>query len=221
MTLNTIANIFVYGARGHGKVVADILQVGGQRVCGFIDDCAESVEPQVLALPVCGGFEWLKHRSQQTPVVVVLGIGKNEARQEVAERCRSAGIKLLTAIHPDAVVSTSARIGDGTVIMARAVVNPDAIIGECAVVNTGAVVEHDCVIGDYAHLSPNSSMGGAARLGALSWLGMSAAIIHGVSVGVGTVVGAGAVVIRDLPDSVVAVGVPARICSEARENASG
>jgi sugar O-acyltransferase (sialic acid O-acetyltransferase NeuD family) len=218
--LNTTANIFVYGARGHGKVVADILQACGQRVCGFIDDGADSIGSQVLGLPVCGGFTWLKDRTQQTPVAVVLGIGKNEARKEVAERCRSAGIKLLTAIHPGAVVSTSARIGDGTVIMARAVVNPDSIIGECAVVNTGAVVEHDCVVGDYAHLSPNSSMGGAARLGALSWLGMSAAIIHGVSVGVGTVVGAGAVVIRDLPDRVVAIGVPARIRRETREDAA-
>jgi sugar O-acyltransferase (sialic acid O-acetyltransferase NeuD family) len=210
-----VTELYIYGASGHGKVVADIALVSGHHVYGFIDDNRYSIDKRVLGLPVFGGFEWISKRAQQTKLAVGLGIGDNRTRQHIAQHCRELDIPLITLVHPSAIVSSSALIGNGTVLMARVVVNADAEIGDGVILNTGVIVEHDCKIGDYAHLSPNSVMGGASNLGMMSWLGMGAAIIHCVSVGADCVVGAGAVVIKDLPDTVVAVGVPARICHRA------
>jgi sugar O-acyltransferase (sialic acid O-acetyltransferase NeuD family) len=201
----------VYGASGHGKVVADILLASGVIVAGFIDDGSARESGETLGLKVVGNGDWLATQAKAEPVMVVLGIGDNTSRQRVADRCVQLGIRLVSALHPSSVVAPSARIGVGTVVMAGSVINPDAEVGTGAIVNTGAIIEHDCRVGDFAHLSPNAAMGGCAQLGNLSWLGIGATIIHGVKVGSSAIVGAGAVVVRDLPNEVVATGVPARI----------
>jgi sugar O-acyltransferase (sialic acid O-acetyltransferase NeuD family) len=211
----------VYGASGHGKVVADIMLASRIIVAGFIDDGVHAESEQILGLKVVGNGDWLATQAKSVPVAVALGIGDNFARQTIAKRCIVEGIRLISAIHPCAIVAVSAQVGLGAVVMAASVINPDAQVGTGAIVNTGAIVEHDCRVGDFAHLSPNASMGGCARLGSLSWLGIGATIIHGVNVGSSTVVGAGAIVIRDLPDEVVAMGIPARIRRHLSGRADG
>lgn len=196
--------IVVYGAGGHGKVVADILLARGDDVVGFVDDGVPDGST-VLGLPVLGGAEWLRSASK---IGVALGVGSNAGRQRIAAALKHP---VITAVHPSAVIARSARIGDGAIVMANAAVNADAVVGAGAIVNTGAVIEHDCVLGDYAHVSPNAALGGAARLGKRSHLGLGAVILPGIAVGDDTVVGAGAVVARALGDGVVAMGVPARV----------
>jgi sugar O-acyltransferase (sialic acid O-acetyltransferase NeuD family) len=213
--LEGATRLFIYGASGHGKVVAEIALALGHSVSGFIDDAPSMTGEHVLELPVCGGFEWLAGSAQYSKVIVGLGIGDNCQRYRVAQACRRLDIPLVTLVHPSALISPSAVIGNGTVVMPMAVVNAEVKIGAGVILNTGVIVEHDCNVGDFAHLSSNSTMGGAASLGTMSWLGMSAAIIHLVNVGAGSIVGAGGIVIHDLPDNVVAVGVPARICHRA------
>jgi sugar O-acyltransferase (sialic acid O-acetyltransferase NeuD family) len=210
-----VTKLYIYGASGHGKVVAEVALALGHLVGGFIDDDRSMIGKQVLKLPICGGFEWLVRSARHSKLAVGLGIGDNRVRYSIAQQCRSSDIPLVTLVHPSALISPSATIGNGTVVMAMAVVNAEAKVGAGAILNTGAIVEHDCNVGEYAHLSPNSAMGGASSLGRMSWLGMGATIIHQVSVGGGSVVGAGAVVIQDIPDAAVAVGVPARISHRA------
>jgi len=207
-----VEKVFVYGASGHGKVVADILFARKNScIVGFIDDRVELRGTTILGLPVCGNGEWLRQEAGKMRVTVALGIGDNVTRQKVAEKCIVWGAELATLVHPNASVSASAQLGTGTVVMAQAAINPGAKIGKGVVVNTAAVVDHDVEIGDFAHVAPNAAMGGASRLGTLSQLSMGAVIIQCVTVGERTVVGAGAVVVRTLPDGVVALGVPARI----------
>jgi len=207
-----VAKLYIYGASGHGKVVAEVAVALGYQVSGFIDDDPSTVGKHVLDLPICGGFEWLARNAQHSKLVVGLGIGDNRERYRIAQQCRRRDIPFVTLVHPSALISRSATVGTGTIVMARVVVNAEAKIGDGVIINTGSIIEHDCSVGEYAHLSPGSVMGGASSLGAMSWLGMGAAIIQRVSVGAGSVVGAGAVVIQDLPETVVAVGVPARVC---------
>lgn len=204
--------ILVYGASGHGKVVIDILaELGLSGVLGFVDDGRGQQGHSVVDYPVLGDGDWLRAEAARVALAVALGIGDNRVRQRVAERCIELGAALLTAVHPRAVVSRFASIGDGTAVMAGAVVNPDAAIGRGVIVNSGAVVEHDVALGDFCHVSPNAALGGGAKVGPLSHVGLGASVLPGVRIGARVVVGAGATVTRDLEDGVVAVGVPARV----------
>ena len=204
--------VFVYGAGGHGKVVADILICNGDtEFVGFVDDRDELLGTTVMGFPVVGNGEWLREEASSSRFAVAIGTGESRIRQLLAARCSRWGIEILTPVHPAATISRAARLGPGTVVMAGAIINPEATVGAGVIVNTGAVVEHDVEIGDYAHLAPNAAIGGGSRLGAFSHLGLGAAVIQCIGIGSHTIVGAGAVVVEDLPDDVVAMGVPARI----------
>jgi len=203
-------NILIYGAGGHGKLVADVMLARNQLLEGFVDDNPSNSGPTVLGLNVFTA-EWLWQQPDQRDISIVLGVGNNRARKAIAERCRSAGMEILTVIHPTAVVASSAQIGSGTAIMAGVVVNPEAKIGAGVILNSGAIVEHDVVLGDYSHVSTNVAMGGNSKLGDYSMLGVGAAVKPGARVGTGSIIGAGSVVAQDIPDEVVAVGVPARV----------
>jgi sugar O-acyltransferase (sialic acid O-acetyltransferase NeuD family) len=204
--------LFVYGAGGHGTVIGDILVVRKEpNFAGFIDDRFELHGRTILGFPVWGDGRWLEREVKNGRVAVALGVADNPARQKMASNCLAWGAELATVVHPAASVSSSARLGPGTSVMAQAVVNPNAEVGMGVIVNTAAVIEHDVKVGDFAHISPNAAMGGVSRIGALSHLGIGAVVIHCVSIGARAIVGAGAVVVRDIPDNVVAFGVPARI----------
>ena len=213
-----LKTIYVYGAGGHGRMVADVLRAARRPPAGFLDDSACRCQLP-LDLPVLDARQWMSRIEACEGIGVALGIGDNRARQEVSDLCRCRGFKIVTAVHPTAVLSPAARIGLGTVVMPLAAVNADACLGSGVIVNTGAVVEHDCIVGEYAHIAPNAVLGGSARVGSFSLLGLGAAVLPGVNVGSRSIIGAGAVVVRDIPDDVVAMGVPARVlktlCSRA------
>ncbi len=206
----------IWGAGGHGKVVADLIRSAGGSVVGFVDRSEEKLDQVVDAAGACVVLtedQLLESARVGSPLpgdaALVPAIGDNRTR---LNRLRHVASLLSAAlVHPTAVVSTSARLGRGTVVFPTAVVNPDARIGRGVIINSGAVVEHDCRVGDGAHLSPNATLGGGARVGVGTWIGAGATVIQGVSVGDHTIVGAGATVIRDLEGHVTAVGTPVRI----------
>lgn len=202
------APVIIYGASGHGKVVADILRACGVEIEGFVDDDI------AVSTKVLGNGKWLAEQSAMRPIAIALGVGDNFARRAIAERCAASGMRLLTAVHPSATIADSVKISPGVVIMPHAVVNADAEIGRGAIINTAAIVEHDCMVGNFAHLSPKAAIGGHVQVGDLSWLGIGATVIPNIKVGTCSIVGAGATVVRDVDDWVVAAGTPARILRE-------
>jgi UDP-perosamine 4-acetyltransferase len=122
-----MGEVLVYGAGPHGKAVADILLCEGKKVHGFVDDRAELHGSTTMGIAVLGGFDWLERRSKEdAPCSVALGLGSNEARERVAFACQALGVDLIRAIHPRAMLSASAVVGQAVVIMANAVVNPDS-----------------------------------------------------------------------------------------------
>jgi UDP-N-acetylbacillosamine N-acetyltransferase len=159
-------------------------------------------------LPVFAADEWLESGADCR---VALGIGDNRAREAVAKRVRKMGATLVSAIHPSAVISASAQIGEGVVIMPGAVLNSGCRVGEGAIINTGAVVEHDVQIGRFAHVSSNSTAGGGAQIGNYSLIGLAATVLPGRRVGNHCIIGAGAVVAEEVQDGQAASGVPARV----------
>ena len=202
--------LLVFGAGGHGKVVADVARSAGYAVAGFIEDGEARHGAAFFGASIVAWTRLLAARAGLDDVAVALGIGDNAARQACQGRVLAAGLEVATLVHARATVAPTARLGPGTVVMAGAVVNPDATVGEGGIVNTGAVVEHDCVLGAFVHLSPNAALGGAARIGARTHLGLGAVALPRVVVGSDVTVGAGAVVTRDVGDGLTVVGVPAR-----------
>jgi len=199
----------VYGGGGHGRVVLSALLEGGHRVLGVLDD---GIPPggSIFGVPVLGGVPALL-----PGVVVALGVGDNSVRARLAARCEEGGFLLAVVMHPLAAVSSFAELKTGAVVLAGAVINAGASVGRGSIVNSGAVVEHDVVVGDFAHVSPNATLTGRACLGAGAHLGASACVLPGIRVGDQAIVGAGAVVTRDVPAGCVAVGVPARVIRDA------
>ena len=99
---------YVYGASGHGKVVADILLARQDpSFAGFVDDRTELRETQVLGFPVFGNGHWLEEEAGKVRLRVALGVGDNSTRQRLAEKCIAWGAELATLIHPTASVSPS------------------------------------------------------------------------------------------------------------------
>ena len=191
------------GAGGHGTVLCRVDQRAGFEVVGFYDDFALS---PVLGLPILGRFS----EAGSFDGRLFVSLGRNDVRAGLfalhEERC-------VTLVDPSAVVDAS--VGAGTVIMAGVVVNVDAVIGRNCILNTGCTVDHDCVIEDHVHLCPGTHLAGTVRVGSGSMLGTGCCVIPGRVIGAGCTVGAGGAVLRDLPDGVVAKGVPARFAADA------
>lgn len=211
-----MSKLVVWGASGHAKVVADIVRLrGDHEIVGFLDDEPTASGREFFGSRVLGGRDRLAALRTEGVSHLVLGFGDGAARLQLAPLVRDLGYALATAIHPRAVVAASATVGAGSVIAAGAVVGPDTTIGENVIVNTLAGVDHDCVIGDGAHLAPGSRAGGWVSVAEGAWIGIGATLRDRVRVGRGSIVGAGSLVLHDLPQGVVAYGVPARVVRNA------
>ena len=190
--------MFLYGASGHAKVIIDILKANGMEIEGLLDD-----NPDVTELM---GYKVLHGVNDVSSLII--SIGNNRIRKMIAQRLETRFEK---AVHPSAIMSPSANVGDGTVVMQGAIVQACAEIGKHCIVNTGASVDHECVLEDYVHVSPHSTLCGNVHVGEGSWIGAGTTVIPGVKIGKWSVIGAGSVVVRDIPDGVVAYGNPCRI----------
>lgn len=202
--------VVVYGSGGHGKVLADAAELRGLEVLGFIDDDLSRKGAKVIDFPVLGGVEALSGLSPRE-VEVVVAVGNNAARRALAAKVAKLGFRVASVVHPSAVVSRSARLGTGVQLLAQCVVGPGTRVGDGVVVNTGALVDHDCVLGAYCQVYPGAHLAGTVTVGEEAYVGTGASVIPGKRIGDRATVGAGAVVVDDIPEGVVAKGVPARV----------
>lgn len=197
-------SVYIIGAGGHSRVVRSVLRALEIPVAGILDDATDRYEASVDGIEILGPVDRL---ADLPPRPVLIAIGDNRTRSNLADR---VPWEMPSLIHPRAYVDPEAEIGRGTIVMAGAIVQPGAIVGQHAIINTGASVDHDCRVGDFSHLCPGSRLAGEVSIGRGVLFGTGAVTIPGAAVGDWTVVGAGAVVVRDLPPCVVAVGNPAK-----------
>lgn len=201
-----MSRLFIVGCSGHGKVVADIaLKQNKYKEILFLDDNPKS--DSCMGIPVAGSSTYEDIAPEDE---VIVAIGNPGIRQRLQKQYAESGLQLATLIHPQAVIGTNVRIGEGTAIMAGAVINPDAAIGKGVIINTGATVDHDDVIGNYAHISVGAHIAGTVTVGQFTWIGAGAVVSNNLRICDNVMIGAGAVVIRDIEEPGTYVGVPAR-----------
>lgn len=192
----------IIGASGHGKVVADIAVKNGYTEIVFLDDNENVLE--------CGHYPVVGKSADAMDLDadIIIGIGNAGIRKRIQEAVDEN--KLVTLIHPDAVVAEDVVIGKGTVVMAGAVINPGTHLGKGCIINTCSSVDHDGVVGDYVHIAVGSHLCGTVTVGAGTWIGAGATVSNNVSICSDCMIGAGAVIVNDIKKSGTYVGVPAR-----------
>ncbi len=196
------ASLVLLGGSGHAKVVIAAVRAAGGEVSACYDDNEALWGQSILGVPVRGHASEI---AEGTPAVIA--IGDNAVRKRLAGELK---LSWQTVVHPSAWVHESVRIGAGSVVFAGAVLQPDTVLGQHVIVNTAASVDHDGAIGDFVHLAPGVHLAGGVVVGEGAFLGVNAGVIQYRRIGAWTTVGAGGIVVRDLPDHVTAVGVPAR-----------
>jgi sugar O-acyltransferase (sialic acid O-acetyltransferase NeuD family) len=215
-----VKNIVIFGASGHARVVIDIVESQGlYRIAGILDSYRRP-GPDKTGYSILGTENCLPELIEKHGIEgCIIAIGDNWTRHLVSLKLQQiANVRLISAFHRSAYVAPSACVGPGTVVMAGAVVGAHTRIGSNCIINTACSIDHDGVVEDFASLAPGVCTGGEVTIGSFSAVMIGAKISHRIRIGSHAVIGAGAVVLDDVADRVVAYGVPAR---EVRQRQPG
>ena len=200
-----MTRLVILGTRTLAVELADVIsEIPGHEVTAFVENmdparCREPLEGlPVLWVDALAGME----------VQAVCGLATTHRRLYV-EQVRALGVPFATLAHPTARVSRTATLGEGCLISPFANVSAHTMLDEHVFVNRGVLIGHHTRIGAYCTLQPGANIAGMVSIGARTYIGMGAVIRDNITIGEGCVVGAGSVVTKDLPDRVLAVGVPA------------
>lgn len=197
----------IYGAGGHGRVVADTASALGWQEIIFYDEAWPQHQKNSI-WPVVGGFRNLLIDLPQFNGVIV-AFGDCVVRLERTRELRQANAPIISLIHPKAYVSENAILGLGSVVFAGAVVNIEANIGEACIINTGSTVDHDCILGPGVHVCPGAHISGGVEIGEASWIGVGSCVRHSIKIGANAIIGAGSVIVKDVPKGVTMIGIAA------------
>ena len=189
----------LYGASGHCRVVIDILEALNMTIDYIVDD-----NPELHELL---GYEVRRDCGEYDEAIVT--IGQNMTRKMKVEILKVRHYP--KAVHPTAIVSPRAKIGEGTVVMQGGIIQSCADIGRHCIVNTGASVGHDVILHDFVHVASHATITGGVEIGEGTWIGAGSVIRQGVKIGKDVMIGAGSVVVSDIPDGVTAFGNPCKV----------
>jgi len=204
--------LVIVGAGGHGRVVLDIFRSNHQfEVAGFLDSNLALHHQKVDGVEVLGDLSLIGRFVELGVGGAVIAIGDNHIRQMYAETLVKAGVSLVCAIHPSASIADNAQVGKNVVIAAGANICAHVRIEDSAILNTGCIIDHESQIGAGVHICPGVRMAGHVQVKPSAFVGIGATVIQNVTIGEAAVVGAGAVVISDVPAYTTVVGVPARV----------
>ena len=200
--------LLIIGARGHGKVVADIaIKMDKWEKIAFLDD--DKNLKSNLDIKVIGTSKEIDKYIDDWQIFIA--IGSNDIREHLINKLEKLEATIPTLIHPDSVIGKEVDIEKGTVIMGGVVINASTHIGKGCIINTGATIDHDNRIGDFVHISPGVNSAGNVSIGNKTWIGIGSIISNNLNICSSCIVGAGAVVVKDIEKSGTYVGSPARL----------
>lgn len=177
-------------------------------ICGFLTCEKELHGSPVCGIPVLGAEDWVEGREG---IAAVCAIGDPRARRKIVQQLEGKGVAFVALLHPSAQISEYVTLGVGGVISANAVVTTQVSIGNHVIINANATVSHDAVLEDFVTLAPGVQVTGGVCVEYGAELGANSVVLPRKRIGRGAVVGAGAVVTRDVQANTVNAGVPARM----------
>lgn len=204
-------DIVIIGAGGFGREVAwlieDINKTSTEwNLVGFVDDNDSIQGTEINGYNVIGNVEWLKHQE----FYVVNAIGDPIIKKKVMKILEDSKNTYPVLIHPSVICSDRVVIGEGAIICAGNIITVNIKIGKHAIINLDCTIGHDADVGEYTTVLPSVNVSGFVKIEECVSVGTGSAIIQGVSIGKNTIIGAGAVVVKDLPANCTAVGAPAK-----------
>ena len=209
---------FIVGSGAQGRVVHDILaETRNISDILFIDEDPKLFNKSINGSKIVGDLKYLL-RQNPARIQAQIALGNPVLRLHIAEKIRKKGIRLINVIHPSAVIVKSAVIGAGNMIGANAVINSNTKIGNNNIINTAAVVEHDCVIEDGTSISPKALIGGRVAIKKGAFICSSAVVLPRRMIGEFAVVAAGSLVIKDVKDKTLVMGLPAKLVEKLSKN---
>lgn len=205
-------DLYIIGAGGFGREVAWLVKRINQinptwNLKGFIDDNESRWGSKEGNYPVYGGCEYLK---AQGAVYAVCAIGSAKIRKRVIEKLNGSSVRFATLVDPSVLMSDRIILGEGSIICAGTILTVDIKIGNHVIINLNSTVGHDAVLDDFVTIYPSVNVSGMTHLGECSEYGTGMQIIQGIKVAENTIIGAGAVVVRNIEEEGVYAGCPAR-----------
>ena len=203
-------NLILLGGGGHCKSVIDVAESAGYNILGVLDK-AENVGNSIFGYNIIGTDDDIPQYVNTAEFIITVGFIKNPAtRIKIYNKVKEAGGKLATIVSPTAYVSKHSTLGEGTIIMHQAIVNVEAKIGINCIINTMADVDHGVIIGDFSHLSAGTLIAGEAKIGDRCFCGIGSTIQHLITITSDVILGAATLVVKDITESGIYVGAPAR-----------
>lgn len=207
-------DLIIIGASGFGREVAWLVERINKKsktwnLLGFIDDNEGLKGQKINGFQVLGTCQELK---EYKDAYVVSAVGASKTREAIINKVTiiNPSIKFATLIDPSVEMSDLVEIGEGTIICAHTIITVNIDIGKHVIINLDCTIGHDAVLKDYVTLYPSVNVSGNSDIGRCVEMGTGMQIIQGKKIGENTIVGAGAVVVKDLPANCTAVGSPAK-----------
>ncbi|MDO4561527.1 MAG: acetyltransferase [bacterium] len=197
--------VFLIGAGDHAKVVLSTLEACGVECAGIYDDNPELWGRTLWCLPIIGPVSEMPDTPE---TMAVIAIGSNAVRREIREKFKEVCWPVF--VHPQGIVHSSVRIGEGTIVFAGCIIESDAVIGKQSIVNSGCFIGHDSRIGDYCHMAPKSAVADSVMLGDGVFLGLGSMVRPYTTILDDVTVGMGSSVVKKLGPGGTYVGTPAR-----------
>jgi len=211
------AKRIIFGAGGTGRTIAGVLQRAGLGSdLAFLDDALAGAV--VNGIPVLGAVLDYE-RYEDAEFIIGFGTSYRRERQELWHRLREQKCGFFNAVFPGTYIDPTSVLGTGNLIAANCAILPNARIGDDCVMCVAATVDHDSQVGDHSYLSPGVNLAGGVVLESGVFVGTNATILPTVRVGMGAVIGAGAVVTKPVLPGQTVAGVPARTIETSRNKA--
>jgi sugar O-acyltransferase (sialic acid O-acetyltransferase NeuD family) len=205
--------IVLFGGGNQVHYTLDIIEKQGlYKVIGIIDS-VHDIGSERFGYKVIGRQEDIKSLIEEYGIEGgIITIGDNWIRYYVSQQIKSLvrDFEFVNAIHPSVVIGNNVQIGTGVVAMAGVIINPMAKIGNHTFFATGSQIEHDCIIEDFASVSAGSILGGYVQIKKYSAITLNVTILDRLIIGENCVVGSGSLVLRDIPDNILAYGNPCK-----------